>query len=118
MLVQAAAERRYVRAILAALGATDDEASTFADAICEADLRGYTSHGLLRVPETVVFVVFDEALHGEHVAAFALGTAVRPHSIFARRVDHYGLLATIEDLFGLPRLGAARRARPIIGIWR
>src|SRR5258707_9110755 len=53
MLVPAAAERRYVRAILAALGAADDEASAFADAICEADLRGYTSHGLLRVPETV-----------------------------------------------------------------
>src|SRR5690349_20818516 len=53
MLVLAAAERRYVRAILAALGAADDEASAFADAICEADLRGYTSHGLLRVPETV-----------------------------------------------------------------
>jgi len=27
--------------------------------------------------------------------------------------DHYSLLATIEDLFGLPRLGAAATARPL-----
>ena len=27
--------------------------------------------------------------------------------------DHYSLLATIQDLYGLPRLGAARTARPL-----
>lgn len=53
MLVSADAERRYVRAIATALGASDDEAAIFADAICDADLRGYTSHGLLRVPDAV-----------------------------------------------------------------
>jgi acid phosphatase len=73
---------------------------------------------LLAVPDSVVFVVFDEGSNGNHVAAFALGTAVRPHSAFARRVDHYGLLRTIEDMFGLPRLGGARTARAITGIWR
>ena len=56
MLLTADAERRYVRAILAAVGASDAEASAFADAIVEADLRGYGSHGLLRVPETVANV--------------------------------------------------------------
>jgi hypothetical protein len=73
---------------------------------------------LLGVPDTIVFVVFDEGSPGNHVAAFALGTAVRVHSVFNRRVDHYGLLRTIEDIFGLPRLGAAEAARPITGIWR
>jgi hypothetical protein len=73
---------------------------------------------LLAVTETVVFVVFDEGVRTNHVAAFALGTAVRPHSVFARRVDHYGLLGTIEDMFGLPRLGAAVGLRPIDGIWK
>ena len=73
---------------------------------------------LLDVPDTVVFVVFDEGSRANHVPAFALGTAVRPHSVFARRVTHYGLLATIEDMFELPRLGAAGTARPISGIWR
>jgi phosphatidylinositol-3-phosphatase len=72
---------------------------------------------LLGLPETVIFVVFDEGSRGNHVAAFALGSAVRPHWVFTRRVDHYGLLATIEDLLGLPRLGAAKTARPITGVW-
>jgi phospholipase C len=31
------------------------------------------------------------------------------------RYDHYALLATIEDLFGLPRLGGAVAARPLVG---
>jgi phosphatidylinositol-3-phosphatase len=73
---------------------------------------------LLAVQNTVVFVVFDEGSRGNHVAAFALGTAVRLHSAFTGRVGHYGLLRTIEDMFGLPRLGAAKTARPITGIWR
>jgi hypothetical protein len=73
---------------------------------------------LLGVPRTIVFVLFDEGSHGNHVAAFAVGTAVRPHSVFTRRVTHHGLLATLEDMFGLPRLGAARAAHPITGIWR
>jgi hypothetical protein len=28
-----------------------------------------------------------------------------------RAIDHYGVLATIEDAFGLPRLAAARDRR-------
>lgn len=53
MRLTAEAERRLVLAILGALGATDDEARTFADAVTEADLRGYGSHGLLRVSDAV-----------------------------------------------------------------
>jgi acid phosphatase len=73
---------------------------------------------LLGVPDTVVFVVFDEGSRGNHVAAFALGTVVQPHSVFARRIDHYGLLRTIEQMWGLPLLGSAKTARAIDGIWR
>ena len=73
---------------------------------------------LLVLPDTVVFVVFDEGVDGNHVVALALGTDVRPHSVFAGRVDHYGLLRTIEDMWGLQHLGAAAHARPITGIWR
>ncbi len=77
---------------------------------------------LLTLPGTVVFVIFDEGTTteggGGRVAAFALGTAVRPGAVFSRATDHYGLLRTIEDAWGLPRLGRARTATPIQGIWR
>ena len=77
---------------------------------------------LLKLPNTVVFVTFDEgtssAHGGGHVAELALGTAVRPHSVYTRVATHYGLLRTIEDAWGLPRLGRSAAAVPITGIWR
>ena len=77
---------------------------------------------LLALPRTAVFVVFDEgttdAHGGGHVPALVLGTAVRPHSRFTVLTSHYGLLRTIEDAWGLARLGRSQRARPISGIWR
>ena len=77
---------------------------------------------LLRLPKTVVFVVFDEGSSntrgGGHVPALALGTAVRAHSRFSAVTSHYGLLRTIEDAWGLPRLGRSATAGPIAGIWR
>jgi hypothetical protein len=73
---------------------------------------------LLTLPRTAVFVVFDEGTDAtNHVAALALGKLVRAGATFVPRTGHYGLLRTIEDLWGLPRLGAARTARPITGIW-
>jgi phosphatidylinositol-3-phosphatase len=76
---------------------------------------------LLKLPNTVVFVLFDEgesdARGGGHIPALALGTAVRPGARFAGMTDHYGALRTIEDAWGLPRLGKSAKARPITGIW-
>ena len=77
-----------------------------------------TIPALLDLPDTVVFVTFDEGTAANHVPALALGTAVKPNSSFAPRTNHYGLLRTIEDAWGLPPLGASAQAAPITGIWR
>jgi phosphatidylinositol-3-phosphatase len=70
----------------------------------------------------VVFVVFDEGTSDEggggHVEALALGPTVRRGARFAKATNHYGLLRTIEDAWGLPRLGSSRTATPIGGIWK
>jgi phosphatidylinositol-3-phosphatase len=80
---------------------------------------------LLRSPALaggVVFVVFDEGTSNEggggRVEALALGPTVRPGSVFSASTNHDGLLRTIEDAWGLPRLGLSARARPIGGIWK
>lgn len=74
---------------------------------------------LLKLPDTAVFVVFDESSSGASaVPALALGPLVRSGSRFVRATSHYGLLRTIEDGFGLPRLGSSGRATPVTGIWR
>jgi acid phosphatase len=72
---------------------------------------------LLALPDTVVFVTFDEGAWGaggNHVAALALGTAVRPAARIAQKTGHYGLLRTIEDAWELPSLGHSA----INGLWK
>jgi hypothetical protein len=74
---------------------------------------------LLEAPETAVFVTFDESYgRGNRVPALALGPLVRPGSRFAPALTHYGLLRTIEDGLGLPRLGRSARAGVLAGIWK
>jgi hypothetical protein len=78
--------------------------------------------GSPQLRHSVVFVVFDEpplsAPASEPVPALAAGRIVRPGSVYRRRTSHYGLLRTIEDAWGLPRLGRSRNAAPITGIWK
>ena len=75
-----------------------------------------------RLANSVVFVVFDEtrgSLPGTGlIPALALGPAVVPGSRYRARTSHYGLLRTIEDAWGLQRLGRSAKAAPITGIWR
>ena len=73
----------------------------------------------------VLFIVWDEEdvttyVAGSSAAApmIAISPLVRAGFATAVRYDHYALLATIEDSFGLSRLGSAATA-PVIGdIWR
>jgi acid phosphatase len=75
----------------------------------------------VKLPKTVVFVVFDEGSTsiggGGHTAALAIGRAVRPGSRFARVTGHFGILRTIEQAWGLPLLGSSAHVAPITGIW-
>jgi phospholipase C len=90
-------------------------------AVGDAWLRR-TAPRLLALPGSVVFVIFDEgetaARGGGRVPALALGTAVRPRARFRLTTDHYGLLRTIEEAWGLPFLGRSAGAAPITGIYR
>jgi hypothetical protein len=80
---------------------------------------------LLRSPRlvhSVIFVVFDEPRAFQPgtdlVPALALGPTVEPGSEYSPRTSHIGLLRTIEDAWGLLRLGSSKRAAPITGIWQ
>jgi phospholipase C len=82
---------------------------------------------LLSSPEMkagVVFIVFDEAQGpnasshgGGRVAALVLGPLVRPGASSPQPLDHYSLLRTIEQSWGLPLLGDSATTAPISGIW-
>jgi phosphatidylinositol-3-phosphatase len=73
---------------------------------------------LLKLPNTVVFVTFDEGLRRNNVPALALGTAVRPSTRVATPAGHYALLRTIEEAWGLRLLGRSASAKPFTTMWR
>ena len=67
-------------------------------------------------------MTFDEGKSDErgggHIATLAIGPTVKRGSRYRQVVNHYGLLRTIEDAWGLPRLGKSAAAKPITGIWK
>lgn len=61
----------------------------------------------------VLFITYDE---GEDSANSVLTLVIRDRQVNKRSsvaYNHYSLLASIEDLLGLPRLGAAAQASPM-----
>lgn len=63
---------------------------------------------------SLLILTFDEdnGTDGNHIPTLVLGAGVRPGDR-AERVDHYTVLRTIEDAYGLPPLGAAAQAAPL-----
>jgi hypothetical protein len=92
---------------------------------CSVDTAGTWLDGLVsRIVSSdawrsggTLFIVWDEGDGGD---SNLVPLIVLAKDATARRsetqYDHYSLLATIEDIFGLPRLGAAATARPLAEI--
>jgi hypothetical protein len=92
---------------------------------CAVDVAGEWLDGLVsRIVSSdawrssgMLFIVWDEGDGGD---TNLVPLIVLTKDASARRIetqyDHYSLLATIEDTFGLPRLGAAATARPLAQI--
>lgn len=60
-------------------------------------------------PRGYLVLTFDEGTGDQPIATIVAGPGARRGVTQTSRVDHYGVLATIEDTFGLRRLGAAGR---------
>jgi hypothetical protein len=68
--------------------------------------------------DSLLIVTFDEdsGSSDNHIATIVAGAGVRAsHS--DQRIDHYDVLRTLEDLYGLPPLGNAADAHALAGIW-
>jgi hypothetical protein len=66
------------------------------------------------VPGAVIFITWDEdeGSADNQVLMLVLRPDVK-HRVSTARYDHYSLLATIEDILGVPRLANARFAQPM-----
>jgi hypothetical protein len=80
------------------------------------NLAGYVDWA--KSHNSLLIVTFDEdsGSRNNHIATFFVGPMVTPGDS-DQRIDHYSVLRTIEDMYGLPALGHAADAQPITGIW-
>ncbi len=67
-----------------------------------------------RTHRSLLVVTFDEddGTGANHIPTFLVGPMVRPGT-YRQLIDHYNVLRTIEDVYGLGPLAEARRARPL-----
>jgi hypothetical protein len=65
---------------------------------------------------SMLVVTFDENDNNEdtnHIPTFVAGPMVRP-GVTDQRIDHYSVLRTLEDMYGLPPIGEAINAQPLV----
>ena len=79
-----------------------------------ADLVGRITSSAAWRDRGMLFIVWDESdgSSANDVALLALAPGLAPRQTDTP-YDHYSLLATVEDTFGLSRLGGAGSARPL-----
>ncbi|HEX2321928.1 MAG TPA: alkaline phosphatase family protein [Streptosporangiaceae bacterium] len=87
------------------------------DAWLRAHLSGYA--GWAQTHDSLLIVTFDEddGSNSNHIATIISGQQVRPGR-YHLPIDHYNVLRTIEQAYGLPIRGQARTHYPITSIWR
>ncbi|MEV6523003.1 alkaline phosphatase family protein [Longispora sp. NPDC051575] len=67
---------------------------------------------------SLLIATFDEDNFGSvnQIATVMVGEKVRPGQ-YSQQINHYNVLRTLEDAYGLPALGSAASATPITDIW-
>lgn len=86
------------------------------DSWLAAHLAGYADWA--KANNSLLIVTWDEDDNraDNHVATIFYGAGVRPGTYDAP-INHYSVLSTIQEMYGLPKTGQAASAAPIAGIW-
>jgi len=59
----------------------------------------------------------DEFTPSNHIPTIIVGPMVKPGK-YSETINHYNILRTIEDMYGLPHLGKSATAKPITDVWK
>jgi hypothetical protein len=80
------------------------------------NLGGYADWA--KTHNSLLIVTFDEDSGDppNHIATVIVGEQIRPGD-YDEPTTHYTILRTIEDAYGLPALGQAAKAMPLLNIW-
>jgi hypothetical protein len=86
------------------------------DAWLKANLSAYADWAPTH--DSLLIVTFDEddSAGPNVIPTTFLGAHVKPGPS-AQHIDHYSVLRTIEDVYGLPHAGASAQAAPVSGVW-
>jgi len=87
------------------------------DAWLESNLDGYVQWA--RTHNSLLIVTWDEddSFSNNHIATLFVGPMVTPGP-YGLTINHFDVLRTVEDMYGLPYAGASGRAPPITYIWQ
>ncbi|OBG30979.1 acid phosphatase [Mycobacterium sp. E3198] len=86
------------------------------DAWLSRELTGYANWAVAN--NSLLIVTWDEDDGGprNQIPTIIYGGHVQPGT-YTEQINHYSVLATLEQMYGLPRLGYAATAAPIATIW-
>jgi acid phosphatase len=59
----------------------------------------------------------DEGTNTNHIATIFVGAMVKPGK-YSETINHYNILRTIEDMYGLAHLGSSAGAKAITDVWK
>ena len=95
---------------------SDPARITTGDTWLQSHLNGYIQWA--KTNNSLFILTFDEGTTtgSNRIVTLFIGAMVR-HGQYAETINHYSVLRTIEDMFGLPRAGGSSTALPITDCW-
>jgi hypothetical protein len=86
------------------------------DSWVRANLDGYVRWA--GTNDSMLIVTFDEndGSPGNKIATMFVGASVKP-GVYPEKIDHYSVLRTIEDAYGLSHAGMSASRSPITDVW-
>lgn len=87
-----------------------------ADAWLQQHLGAYVTWA--QTHNSLLIVQWDEGSGNDnHIPTLMVGPMVKP-GVYAEQINHYNVLRTVEDLYGLGHAGASASAAPISDVWK
>jgi phosphatidylinositol-3-phosphatase len=96
---------------------TDPTTITRADTWLHDHMDGYIQWA--KKNNSLLILTFDEGKEkGDNRIVTIFIGAMAKHGNYSEKIDHYSVLRTVEDMFGLSHAGNSASATPIINCWK
>ncbi len=87
------------------------------DAWLKQNIEAYAKWAMRHNSLLIVTWDEDDGSSNNRIATIMVGQRVKPGK-YNQRIDHYNLLRTVEEMYGLPCLGESTRAQIMKGVWK